>query len=152
MLLTSSAMSLLSLSERLLEPIKTEIENSSNVWTYWGGIGNRGWNENENISLNTPKWSGSNDKVAHITYRTMDAKSLLQLYKLTKNEDLVGVTDKIRYLLQEGLLLPELNQILVDLNLEVKLPKAVGKYYSRPTSPWQISSQIWSLISLSDNL
>ena len=90
----------------------------------------------KNISLNTPNWKGSNDKVAHITYRTMDAKSLLQLYKLTKNEDLVGVIDKIRYLLQEGLLLPELNQILVDLNLEVKLPKAVGKYYSRPTSPW----------------
>lgn len=151
LLLSSSSQSFLSLSEQLLQPIKTEIENSSNVWTYWGGVGNRGWSINEHISVNTPAWHGSNDKVAHITYRTMDAKSLLQLYKITKNKDLLVVVDKIKNLVQEGLLLPELNQILVDLNLEVKLPKVVGKYYSRPTSPWQISSQIWALISLSDS-
>ena len=152
LLLSSNSKSTLSLSERLLEPIKTEIKNSSNVWTYWGGVGNSGWNENENISFNTPTWYGSNDKVAHITYRTMDAKSILQLYKISTNNDLIALVEKIRTLVQKGLLLPELNQILVDLNLGVKFPEGVRSYYSRPTSPWQLSSQIWALISLSSRL
>jgi hypothetical protein len=139
----------LEMKNLLLPLIENEILSNSNQWQYWWGYGNSGWSKQDSISLNTPDYNGSIG-IAHISYRSMDAMALLRLAKVNPIAVETQVLIKIRNLVSTGLLLPFVNQELVEVGGLENINPRVALYYSRSASPSELHAQLFALESLVD--
>lgn len=132
----------------LIDPLLSELNPKPLTWRYWGGLGDKGWNKSDKVSINTPEWRGNRAAKAHITYRSMDAAAIIALYRVNPALIPMSLIDHIRYLVKSGLLLPSVNQELYTINKPADLDEIVAKFYSRSTTPWEIPSQIYALDAL----
>lgn len=118
-------------------------------WRYWWGLGDNGWKSNQGISLNTPDYQGNLGAIAHITYRSMDAKAVLQLQRKVGGVDSL-LLEHIRKLVSVGLLLPDVNEYLSYMGSPERLKTFVARRYARSTAAWELQSQVWALHSLQE--
>jgi hypothetical protein len=141
------------LALELLQPLLNEegIRSLPNTWRYWWAEGQKGWGFKQGLSLNTPEWHGNikGADLAHITYRTMDATSLLMLYRKTGSGLNFKEALHFKSLVEKGMLLPQLNEQLSQINLRAQLSQNVAKRFSRSSQAWQIQSQVWALSDMS---
>ncbi|MBK8451892.1 MAG: hypothetical protein WAQ53_09265 [Thiofilum sp.] len=137
-------------AETLLSPLLLNefLNKTPQLWRYWWGVGDQGWNSRDQISLNTPSYSGNKGAMAHITYRTMDAKALLALENLNSTLVEKELIMHFQKLTQEGWLLPDMNEYWVKKNKTVLPNPIVAKRYPRSTSPWELQSQPWAIQSI----
>ena len=134
--------------------IKNEFSTQlPNAWRYWWGPGDMGWQSSDTVSLNNPSYAGNNNALAHITYRTMDAKAILALEYSDPGSVSKDLIDHFRKLTQKGLLLPDMNEYWSEMDGTVAIDTSVAKRYARSTSPWELQSQFWALksMALEDN-
>lgn len=119
-------------------------------WRYWWGAGREGWKSASGLSLNTPQYSGNQEALAHISYRTMDAKALIAL----KQHDPSAIPDRLiehlRSLTQTGWLLPDMNERWVQMGGTVELTMGVARRHARSAAKPEISSQVWALNQLAE--
>ncbi|UUD64065.1 hypothetical protein D16iCDA_20715 [Pseudomonas seleniipraecipitans] len=123
------------------------------TWRYWGFEGQKGWGYSNGKSLNTSDWVGNQAglDIAHITYRSMDATTLLILN--IHRPDVVNAETvvHIKKLVSAGMLLPSVNEFFYQTDSVATLDSVVSARYSRSTQAWQIQSQIWALSDLAKN-
>lgn len=139
----------LPLLRKLMQPLRKGegLHNLPNTWRYWWGKGQKGWSYEDHVSLNTPAWHGnaSGMDLAHITYRSMDAATLILLYNSDNSNANEREVRHFKRLVEEGLLLPQVNEQLTEVNHRATLRSHVAKRFSRSSQAWQIQSQIWAL-------
>ncbi len=123
-------------------------EKLSTSWRYWAATGDAGWQEREGLSLNTPVWGGNGGALAHITYRSMDAVALAQLKRLAPDSVPRKLVEHFGDLAKRGWLLPFVNEELPIQSRATMLEPAVGRYYSRSASAWEMQSQVAALRSI----
>lgn len=120
--------------------------DSAALWRYWWARGSNGWTAADDVSTNTPDYSGSSG-VAHVTYRSMDAVALLRLQAENPGAVPPAVIANIRRLTIEGGLLPWVNAELAAQD-RVTLASAVAYRYARSAAPWELQAQVWALEQL----
>jgi len=136
----------------LMKPLQV-VEKFSELpqkWRYWAFDGQLGWSYSTGKSLNTTDWVGNHAglDVAHITYRSMDAASLINLYQRRPDvADAVLVTH-MKQLVSTGMLLPSVNEALYLAGSVAPLDVNVAQRFSRSAQAWQIQSQVWALSDL----
>jgi hypothetical protein len=137
------------LLSKLMLPIRNEegIHNLPSTWRYWWGNGQKGWSYGDLISLNTPAWPGNaaGNDLAHITYRSMDAATLILLYNSNNFNTTEREVIHFKRLVEYGWLLPQVNEQLYLMNHRASLNPVVAKRFSRSSQAWQIQSQVWAL-------
>lgn len=131
---------------RYLQPILINEFSSDTLpdrWRYWWGQADDGWTESDEISVNTPAYSGNEGSLAHISYRSMDATALIlcgTICKLPK-----GFERHISSLIERGDLYPFLNESLARYGKRVPQDTLAALKYSRAVAPWEMQSQVWAL-------
>ncbi|HOB92506.1 MAG TPA: hypothetical protein PK306_03440 [Aquabacterium sp.] len=136
-------------AQALLAPLLTlEPVASATGWHYWWGRGVSGWTAAEGVSVNTPNYAGSNGP-AHISYRSIDAMSLLTLERLQPGALPAGLQQHLRTLVAQGSLLPSVNEAASRLpGGAVALQARTAYRWSRAAAPWELQSQVWALETL----
>jgi hypothetical protein len=139
----------------LMKPLQV-VENFSELpqkWRYWAFDGQAGWNYSTGKSLNTTDWVGNHAglDIAHITYRSMDAASLLSLYQRSPDLADAALAAHLKQLVSIGLLLPSVNETLYLAGSVAPLEVKVAKRFSRSSQAWQLQSQVWALSELAGN-
>jgi hypothetical protein len=152
LLSVSDATSTIHLSSELMQPLINgeHLLDLPVTWRYWYGEGQRGWDYKDGFSINTPAWKGNaaGMDLAHITYRSMDAAALLMLRQKLESGLTAREIEHFKNLVQQGMLLPQLNEQLVQMGYGAKLDASVAKRFARSSQPWQIQSQAWALSDL----
>lgn len=115
------------------------------TWRYWAGIGDRGWQESDAVSLNTPNWPGNRSAAAHISYRSMDAMALARLQRHDQDAVPESLLAHFRRLTSTGWLLPFVNEELRLAGYEAGLAPHVARHYLRSAAPWEIRAQVAAL-------
>lgn len=134
------------LAEELIRPIlANEVISEDSIWHYWWGRGRTGWSESENISINTPSYSGQ-DGLAHISYRSIDAMAIIRLSKSSPSAIPSSIMRNIKNQIINGNLLPSVCQEYGCENLYID--KNVLVRYARSAAPAEIHSQIFALEAL----
>jgi len=119
------------------------------VWFYWWGKAFDGWNKQDNISKNKGKYVG--DKiVSWISFRTIDAISVLSLYGKTNTIDKKYIS-MIRKLITKGYLYPYASSSMVKLNSIPLLDPITTSTYLRFSSPWGFDNSVWSYLNFIKN-
>jgi hypothetical protein len=120
------------------------------TWRYMWGSAHDGWTPADNVSTNTPDWEGNKTLdaggLAHISYRTMDARALLAAHRFLAVPLPPGFIDQLQRLVQRGRLTPSLSPDLIALGRRPQLDDAIARMYSRAGRPIQIQNQFWALI------
>ncbi|MFL1584971.1 hypothetical protein NKZ05_10780 [Stutzerimonas stutzeri] len=136
----------------LLQPFQVleKFSELPDVWGYWPFQGQSGWGYSDGISLNTPEWSGNGagPNIAHISYRSMDAKALLTLYDKRPAVSSSAEVAHIKELVSKGMLFPSVNESFYRAGSPAILDPVVARRFSRSTQAWQIQSQVWALSDL----
>jgi hypothetical protein len=114
-------------------------------WRYWWGLGDGGWTDEDDVSLNTPTYKGNGGAKAHISYRSMDIVALM-LYQQRGGELPKGFENHVRQLITEGSLYPLLNEILP---VKSKIENSPARRFARAIAPWELQNQVWALEALS---
>lgn len=140
----------------LMRPLQV-VEGFSELpqkWRYWAFDGQAGWSYSTGKSLNTTNWVGNQAglDIAHITYRSMDAASLLSLYRRSPDVTDSVLAAHMKQLVSVGMLLPSVNEALYLADSVAPLDVNVAKRFSRSAQAWQIQSQVWALSDLVDNV
>jgi hypothetical protein len=119
-------------------------------WPYAAGNTVTGWSVSDNISSNTPAYSGdiANPNGAHISYRSMDALAVLAAGRTGITAENDAVTGHLASLVSRGLLYPFVNEEFAARGKPIDIPFSVGRIYARSTLPWQVQNQPWSLLGL----
>ncbi len=121
------------------------------LWRYWSGDGDRGWEPESGLSLNTPRYAGNGGSLAHVTYRTMDATALVLIADPDDGADdrvPPPLIDWIRDLTRRGWLLPSMNEVFAATGEAVRLDGSVARRYARSAAIWELQSQVWALHAL----
>lgn len=122
----------------VLEPMSAGAD-----WRYWWARGSDGWAATDNVSSNTPAYSGSGG-VGHITYRTIDAAALLRLHERRADAVPTEVIANIRGLAASGRLLPWLSEA-APATARITFDPQVVYRYARSSAPYELQSQVWAL-------
>ncbi|KCV35926.1 hypothetical protein L535_0126 [Bordetella bronchiseptica SBL-F6116] len=113
---------------------------STEKWGYGGGQFYEGWGPGH--SSNTSNWPGqkTSNAVAHISYRSMDARAMLE----SEKRGIVTPMKRaqIEELIQTGYLYPFVNE---SLEKPVRIPFSIARHYMRSTVPHQFQNQVWAL-------
>jgi hypothetical protein len=140
-------------SEMLSPLIKNEMSDTMpNAWKYWWGQGDDGWSEKDGISLNTLRYQGNQRTLAHITYRTMDAKALLELARHSPGALPATLVQHLRTLTAEGWLLPDMNEYWSKTGNAVPVSPYPSLRYARSSAVWELQAQVWALASIAENM
>lgn len=119
------------------------------TWRYAWGPMHDGWTRADNISNNTPDWEGNKTRdiggIAHVSYRTMDARALLVAHRLMQVPLPPGLLDHLQRLVQGGRLRPSLSPELIQLGKRPIFDSAIARMHSRAGRPIQIQDQVWAL-------
>lgn len=117
------------------------------VWEYCSGPCNDGWTEDEDISVNTPNWAGNKTRTstAHVSYRTMDARAVLDAISFYNRKDLSWFPGYVNRLVEQGWLYPMVAAPLANFELTPHLSPALVGMYGRSAMPFEIHNQIWAL-------
>lgn len=139
----------------LMQPL-LKVEQFSDLpqkWRYWAFDGQSGWSYSTSKSLNTTDWAGKHTglDIAHVSYRSMDATTLLRLYQRRPDVANTIQINHLRRLVSDGMLLPSVNEALYEAGVVAPLEPMVARRYSRSTQAWQIQSQVWALSDLARN-
>lgn len=137
------------IATQILKPLIMD-ENlvAADVWSYWPvGYGRTGWSAADNVSINTPSYSG-NAGVADISYRSLDGSAVIRLASMSPTVVDDAVIRNLSNLVKTGRLYPSTNQELARTNRAVKLDPRIARYYSRSASAWEQHSQIFALEAL----
>lgn len=133
----------------LMKPLQVveKLSKMPQKWRYWAFDGQDGWSYSTGNSLNTTDWVGNQAGLnfAHITYRSMDAASLLSMYQRSPDVADAALTAHLRKLVSIGMLLPSVNEVLYLTDSVAPLESTVARRFSRSAQPWQIQSQVWAL-------
>ena len=121
--------------------------DSKDMWDYWWAQGEDGWTAADQISVNTPEYSGFRG-VAHITYRSMDAAALLRLREVRPEAVTSTTVQHLARLVSTGKLLPLVNQELVRIGTAATLDQVVAYRYARSGLQRDVQSQVWALEQL----
>jgi hypothetical protein len=139
-------------AKRMLTPLlENEFRDKRpKLWRYWWGVGDEGWRASDQVSVNTPTYEGNKGSMAHITYRTMDAKAVLAFDSLSPGTIEEELIHHLRELTREGWLLPDMNEYWSRGDKAVRLSEAVTRRYARSAAVWELRSQPWALQALSE--
>lgn len=119
-----------------------------NTWRYCANSCDKGWLPSDSVSLNAPVWKGNGGALAHISYRTMDARALLELASVRPAAVDTRLAGHFRELTRSGWLLPSINELFAKTGGVVPLSKHVAKRHARASAPWELQSSIWALNQL----
>jgi hypothetical protein len=119
-----------------------------NTWRYCGNSCDKGWLPSDSVSLNAPFWKGNGGALAHISYRTMDARALLEFARVRPAAVDTRLVGHFRELTRSGWLLPSMNEVFAKTGGLVPLSKHVAKRHARASAPWELQSSIWALNQL----
>ena len=128
--------------------VATEIEpRRPDLWNYCSGRCQDGWTATDAVSSNTPVWEGNKTRTAtaHISYRTMDARALLDAAALWKLDDLGWSASYVRDLVERGRLYPSAAAPLAQFGVRPGLGTDLQLRYGRSTMPYETHSQVWAL-------
>lgn len=119
------------------------------TWRYAWGPAHEGWTRADNVSTHTPEWEGNKTRdiggMAHVSYRTMDARALVVAHRLMQVPLPPGFVDHLQLLVESGWLYPSLAADLAPLGNPPRLDDAIARLYSRSRRPFQIREQLWAL-------
>lgn len=118
------------------------------TWRYCSGLCDKGWNLNDHVSVNTPSWSGNGGAIAHVSYRTMDARALLTMLRSSGRTHERKLIEHFSQLTETGWLLPSLGDELIKAHASVQLQNHVARRHARAVAAWELESSIWALASL----
>jgi hypothetical protein len=138
-------------SAMVREFIRTEIEPARpDKWNYCAGLCQQGWNAADGISTNTPNWEGNKTRTsaAHTSYRSMDARAVLEAQALWNLDDLSWFSGYARDLVQRGWLYPMVAAPLSQHGARPTLGAAVQMRHGRSALPYEVHNQIWALDAL----
>lgn len=116
-----------------------------NGWNYSGGDFFTGWTEADDISTNTPNYSGdmNNTTTAHISYRAMDSIALLE----ADREGFITLSPEMRThigtLVDQGWVYPFVMEALVGNGHAIALPDHLAQSYRRITYGYELQSAPW---------
>lgn|GEM_PF-725625 len=137
----------------LLNPIlEIEKPHQKSLWRYWWGSGFSGWSQ-PGFSANTPHWPGhqAGSSPAHVTYRSIDVMALLAMERHHPGflpKDAVSAFQKQ---LQDGWLLPFVNEELFRIGKTARLPQSVAYLHARSAADWELEAQVWALEALAQD-
>ncbi|MBK8458561.1 MAG: hypothetical protein IPL47_16745 [Phyllobacteriaceae bacterium] len=131
---------------------KTDMFRRPEKWPYTSGNTLNGWDEADNISVNTPAYGGdkANLNGAHVSYRSMDAMAVLAAARTGLAPDGKYHVDHFRRLVEKGRLYPFVNEELDAIGAAAAIPFPVARLYVRSHLPWQIQSQPWALRAIAE--
>jgi len=122
------------------------------TWRYAGNVFDAGWTRHDGISINTPSWKGNRKALAHITYRTMDARAVLALERQKPGSVERALIAHFRELTRTGWLLPAMNEVFAKSEQgTVQISTDVAKRYARANAPWELQSSVWALNQLAQD-
>jgi len=122
------------------------------IWCYAGNIFDAGWTRHDGISTNTPSWKGNRRALAHITYRTMDARAVLALERQKPGSIESALIAHFRELTRTGWLLPAMNEVFAESDQgTVQISTDVAKRYARANAPWELQFSVWALNQLAQD-
>jgi hypothetical protein len=155
---SSIAGGLLSIDERNVnvatEYMSSILKNEFSItlpktWRYWWGVGDKGWSKLDNYSFNTPLYIGNSGGLAHITYRTTDALTLLKISSMSPDTIPSELVNHFKILTKTGWLLPSMNEYWVNSSSgEIDIDYLIARKFSRSASIWELQSQVWAINSL----
>lgn len=123
-------------------------EKYPQTWRYCGNICDAGWTRADGISVNAPSWSGNGKALAHVSYRTMDARALLELGRARPVSADHKLAEHFRELTRTGWLLPSMDEVFIKSGGIAIMSKDVVRRYARTAAPWEIQSSVWALNQL----
>lgn len=118
------------------------------TWRYCGGICDAGWKREDAVSVNAPSWAGNGKALAHVSYRTMDARAILELARVKPAGADRRLAGHFRELTRTGWLLPSMNEVFARSGAIVALSEDVARRHARASAPWEIQSSVWALNQL----
>jgi hypothetical protein len=135
--------------------IQIEVEQKRpNLWQYCTGPCYDGWKESEGVSVNTPDWEGNKTRTstAHVSYRTMDARAVLEAKAAWKMDGLEWFPEYAKGLVERGWLYPMLGAPLTQFNMQPKLSQSSIAVYGRAAIPFDLHNQVWAMNGVVANL
>ncbi len=118
------------------------------TWRYCGGICDEGWKREDAISVNAPSWAGNGKALAHVSYRTMDARAILELARARPGSVDRRLVKHFHELTSTGWLLPSMNEVFSKSGPIALISPDVARRYARSSAPWEIQSAVWALNQL----
>lgn len=117
------------------------------LWQYCTGKCLQGWKASDNISVNTPDWEGNKTRTstAHVSYRTMDARAVLDAMAVWKLEGLEWFPRYISGLVERGWLYPMAKAPLAHHGLRPRLSVGTVGRFGRSAIPFDFHNQVWAL-------
>lgn len=113
------------------------------TWDYWWGQAYDGWNEEDDISTNTPEYDG--DHLAAVkSFRSIDVMGALANASALDPATRVHLRSSAATLVAQDKLYPFVAYELRRAGVEVELPDEVVRRYLRVSSPWEIQNAAWA--------
>jgi hypothetical protein len=134
-----------------LDFIKQELEETRpKLWKYCRGGCQEGWKESDGVSTNTPNWEGNKTRTdtAHISYRTMDARAVLELRRALSLPALDWIPSYFKSLVEEGWLSPWLIASLQESGQTPTLHTGLIALSARAPLAYESPNQVWALDEL----
>jgi hypothetical protein len=123
------------------------LNEQSRVWNYSSGLLTEGWNPEDRVSFNTPRYMGDqmNTQTAHISYRTMDMVALLAAHRNGVHLLDPQIYGRLLELIDEGLVWPFAMREAAEHGHLLNLDEAHLAYFARARLPYELENQVWAL-------
>lgn len=121
------------------------------VWNYTWGLAYKGWTKKDEISVNTPFYTGDKNK-AHISYRTIDASAIFEVRSRLPGIIPDTVVDALKHMTQAGYLYPFLMRHIQLSDPTFCIEKKIANHYARTSNPWELPNSVWALLTLARHI
>ncbi len=116
------------------------------IWPYWWGKAWDGYLFYENISVNKKQYFGDKGN-GWISFRSIDAISILKLYNSKKMDGLENYKNNIFSFIIDGHLYPFVSSEFLSSKIVPLLDRKTIARYIRFTSPWEFDNAVWAYLS-----
>jgi hypothetical protein len=122
------------------------------VWNYTGGDTFSGWTLDQQISSNTPAWSGdkTNTQTAHISYRTMDVMALLSADRAGYYLLPARLKEHLFSLVDRGRVWPFAMEEAHRHGHRLTMDPSSAQLFARSVHPYDLQSQVWVIPILAE--
>jgi hypothetical protein len=128
--------------------LATEVEpGRPDRWNYCAGLCQQGWKVADEVSINTPAWEGNRSRTssAHTSYRSMDARAVLEASASWRMPDVEWFPGYARDLVERGWLYPMIAAPLARFGERPEIAPHLQLRYGRSAMPWEGHNQVWAL-------
>lgn len=117
---------------------------------FWGWM-RTGWTRTDEVSVNTPDYSGHTG-LADISYRVIDVMAILSVGQISADVLPDGFVAFAKKAVEENGVFPFATEELLNFGAYPALSPELATLYVRVKSPWELQSSTWALLSLRQHI